>query len=276
MLFSGAFTAQNKRHHLSTAKYSGSLQDFCFFSWLHLRLRLLPEQADSGTQHSCPVDGTQQPQQQKQRIHAEKLPPLHAHATTQPGVEEPLPNSKALPAKPLPAISPVPVARPCGEQTAHCTEVLLQIFQRRPVRPSLLRSAVPEEQAVPGAVDEPQQRQTTPPTAANHHSMPAPRRSSLQDGCTTPPRAAAGKPQQCRPKKTLPCGLVPARGGVHQLHKKPGCQCQPHRKGVLPCKAAAVSAERMHRHALTAPSHDASAHWNAFAGCRLPALQLPH
>ena len=53
-------------------------------------------------------------------------------------------TAKRRPAKPLPAPqSPIPAARPCGEQTAHCTEGLRQSILRRPERYSLLRPAVP-------------------------------------------------------------------------------------------------------------------------------------
>ena len=123
-------------------------------------------------------------------------------------------TAKHCPAKPLPEPqSPIPVARPCGGQTVHCTEGLRQNIQRRPVRSNLLRPDVPEGTGGTSAVDRraPAGRPRRPRLQTT--TAPAPRRSSLRDGCTTPPRAAAAESPAAPWRKTLPCtALVPARG----------------------------------------------------------------
>ena len=102
-------------------------------------------------------------------------------------------------------------------------------------------------------------RQTTPPTAANHHSTRA-EAFQLAGGTAHPAQSSSGRKPSSAMEKTLPCtALVPARGCAISSIKSPAVSAsRTAREGALFCNIATASAERMHRHtALTTPSHSA-------------------
>ena len=102
-------------------------------------------------------------------------------------------------------------------------------------------------------------RQTTPPTAANHHSTRA-EAFQLAGGTAHPAQSSSGrKPSSAMEENSAvhsPCACT--RVCTSSIKSPAVSASRTAREGALFCNIATASAERMHRHtALTAPSHSA-------------------